>query len=143
MTARDGPDRAPGPWYVLIVDDQEHVRTVLRRYLAHAGHDVATAAGAPEALSLIETRAPDLVLLDRAMPEISVDRLVTLIRDRAPATRIVVLSGFGTSSAPQESISAVDGMLAKPVALQELLTALTRIMATPAADPHGRTDPTT
>jgi PAS domain S-box-containing protein len=140
LAAGDGSDRASGPWHVLIVDDQEHVRTVLRRYLAHAGHDVATAASGPEALGLIEMRAPDLVLLDRAMPEMSADRLVTLIRDRAPATRVVMLSGFGTMPAPQETVPPVDGVLAKPVALKELLAALTRIMA-PDAD--GQTGPTT
>jgi PAS domain S-box-containing protein len=124
----DGADRSHGPWHVLIVDDEEHVRTVLRRYLSHAGHDVASAASAPDALAIVEARAPDLVLLDRAMPEMSGDRLASLIRDRAPATRIVMLSGFGVTPAADETIPVVDGMIAKPVRLNELLSAIGRVM---------------
>jgi PAS domain S-box-containing protein len=129
--AGDSVERTHGPWRVLIVEDEEHVRTVLRRYLSHAGHDVATAASAPEALALIDTRLPDLVLVDRAMPEMSGDRLVTLIRDRAPETRIVMLSGFGVTPAADEAIPQVDGMIAKPVRLNELLSALGRVMDGP------------
>jgi CheY-like chemotaxis protein len=132
--AGEGVDRSHGPWHILIVDDEEHVRTVLRRYLSHAGHDVASAGSAPEALSIVERRAPDLVLLDRAMPEMSGDRLATLIRDRAPETRIVMLSGFGAAPAADETMPDVDAMLAKPVRLNELLAAIGRVMA--AGDEH-------
>lgn len=137
-TAGAGADRPHRPWHVLIVDDEEHVRTVLRRYLSHAGHDVASVASAPEALSVIESRAPDLVLLDRAMPEMSGDRLATLIRDRAPDTRIMMLSGFGVTPAAGESMPDVDGMIAKPVRLSELLSAIGRVMEAS----HGDADET-
>ena len=139
-TAGDGADRPHGPWHVLIVDDEEHVRTVLRRYLSHAGHDVASAASAPEALSIIETRAPDLVLLDRAMPEMSGDQLATLIRDRAPATRIVMLSGFGVTPAADETMPEVDGMIAKPVRQRCLPSAIGRVMEANASDADEKYD---
>jgi len=140
------PDAPRGPWHVLIVDDQEHVRTVLRRYLSHAGHDVVTAASAPEALSAIDVCAPDLVLLDRAMPEMSGDELVALIRYRVPATRIILLSGFGVTPAADEAMPRVDGMLAKPVRIDELLAAIGHVMDTPAdlaEHPAEGNDPTT
>lgn len=124
----DATIRAHGPWHVLVVDDEEHVRTVLRRFLSHAGHDVVTAGSAAEALSVIEARLPDLVLLDRAMPDMSGDQLMTLIRDRAPSIRIVMLSGFGITPAADETMPRADGMLAKPVRLHDLLSAIRRVM---------------
>ena len=126
--AGERPAGLHGPWHVLIVDDEEHVRTVLSRCLSHAGHDVASVASATGALSIIETRAPDLVLLDRAMPEMSGDQLAPLIRDRAPEIRILMLSGFGATLAAGEVMPDVDGMIAKPVRLNELLSAIGRVM---------------
>jgi len=53
---------------ILIVDDSEDIRVLLKRILANAGYDVAEAAGGEEALCRAEAMRPDLVLLDIVMP---------------------------------------------------------------------------
>ncbi len=53
---------------ILIVDDSEDIRVLLRRILVKAGYDVAEATGAEEALSRAEALRPDLILLDIVMP---------------------------------------------------------------------------
>jgi PAS domain S-box-containing protein len=135
VLAPDDALASGGPWRVLVVDDEEHVRTVLRGFLAHGGHRVSSAANATDALLIVEAQPLDLVLLDRAMPDMSGDRLATLIRDRAPAVKILMLSGFGTTPTTDGTIPDVDGMLGKPVRLDELRAAIARVMrVTPA--PH-------
>jgi CheY-like chemotaxis protein/anti-sigma regulatory factor (Ser/Thr protein kinase) len=127
------PHRPNGPWRVLVVDDEEHVRTVLRGYLSHAGHEVTCVATALDALKRIARHEPDLVVLDRAMPDMSGDRLAMLIRDLAPETRLLMLSGFGSTLVADDQPPDVDGILAKPIRIDELLHAVTRVM-----DPAGR-----
>ena len=53
---------------VLIVDDESYVREVLRDFLTNMGDEVATAASAAEALELVPTFQPDVILTDMKMP---------------------------------------------------------------------------
>jgi CheY-like chemotaxis protein/anti-sigma regulatory factor (Ser/Thr protein kinase) len=126
---RPGHHHPNGPWRILVVDDDEHVRTVLRGYLTHAGHEVTGAETALDALKSIAREEPDLVLLDRALPDMSGDRLAMLIRDLSPAIRILMVSGFGAMRNGDDELPDVDGILAKPIRIAELLGAVTRVMA--------------
>ncbi|HXV85345.1 MAG TPA: response regulator, partial [Gemmatimonadales bacterium] len=91
------PDRATGPApgtdsatagsaRILIVDDEEGNRELLRRRLEREGYAVAVAAGGREALAAVEREPLDLVLLDMMMPDMSGDEVLARIKDR-PATR--------------------------------------------------------
>lgn len=62
------PEADPIPGRILVVDDEESGREVLRRRLENAGHTVMTAADGHEALSLLADHPVDLVLLDVLMP---------------------------------------------------------------------------
>ena len=54
---------------ILVVDDDSEVRMTTRDFLASRGHAVSVAAGGREALAMLETVNPDVVLLDVAMPD--------------------------------------------------------------------------
>ena len=66
------------PGKVLIVDDEPEVRQVLLEFLSSRGYDVSVASGGAEAVALVESTRPDLVLLDVAMP--GMDGVETLKR---------------------------------------------------------------
>jgi CheY-like chemotaxis protein len=127
-SGRQAEDGA-GPWNVLVVDDEDRIRTVIRGFLAHDGHTVISAGSAAEALACVESRQIDLVVLDLAMPDMSGDRLATLIRDRAPSIRILMLSGFGAAPAAGALMPDVDGILAKPIRLEDLRSGIARVMS--------------
>ena len=63
---------------VLVVDDEPEVRQVLLEFLSSRGYDVTGVSGGAEALAIVRTLKPDLVLLDVAMPDM--DGLETLKR---------------------------------------------------------------
>lgn len=63
---------------VLVVDDEPEVRQVLLEFLSSRGYDVTAASGGAEAVALVESVRPDLVLLDVSMPEM--DGVETLRR---------------------------------------------------------------
>lgn len=67
-----------GAGKILVVDDDPEVRMATRDFLMSKGHDVTVAEGGREALRLVETINPDVVLLDVAMPDM--DGMETLRR---------------------------------------------------------------
>ena len=82
---------------VLIADDHAVVRQGLRTYLELQDdvEVVAEAADGREAVAAAERLAPDVVLLDLAMPELDGVAALGELRERAPAARVIVLTSFG------------------------------------------------
>ena len=89
---------------VLIVDDERHVREVLRDFLTSMGDEVATAASAAEALELVPTFQPDVILTDMKMPGAapqSSARLVSLqFPDRSSDLEFARPAGHSILAAP-------------------------------------------
>ena len=106
---------------VLIVDDEDRIREVLSTYLRCDGHSVVTAASGREALEKFRRHRFDLVVIDRAMPEMSGDQTAQFIKQTNQNVPVILLTGFGalievTGAQPQ----AVDVVLSKPVTLDVL-----------------------
>lgn len=120
----DGDAGPPHPIDVLIVDDDHDHRSVLARGLEALGHRVVEAEDGAAALAALEVRAPDVMLLDFAMPGMNGAEVALAVRERWPDLTIVFTSGFADTKA----ILAVEGedarILRKPFRLGELLQAL-------------------
>jgi len=67
------------PW-VLIVDDEEHMRSLVACYVEQMGYDVTTVSNAEEALAILETMAFDVVITDALMPRMDGYRLCYEVR---------------------------------------------------------------
>jgi CheY-like chemotaxis protein len=80
---------AMSPGKVLVVDDEPEVRQVLLEFLSSRGYDVSVASGGAEAVVLVESIKPDLVLLDVAMP--GMDGVETLKRIVAIEPHLAVI----------------------------------------------------
>ena len=77
------------PGKVLVVDDEPEVRQVLIEFLSGRGYDVIPATRGAEAVAIVESDKPDLVLLDVAMPDM--DGVETLKRINAIAPDLAVI----------------------------------------------------
>ena len=88
---------------VLLVEDDQIVARVIKDGLADLGADseVETAAAGEEALRLIEHRAWDLVLTDHCMPGMTGLELIEVLKTRAPATRTILITAYGTDELEQ------------------------------------------
>ena len=95
MTARLlSPTMAtPGQRRVLVVDDEPAVRTCLTILLESVGYDVDAAQDGIEALLLISTNTPDIVISDLNMPGMSGVDLLSEIRRRFPQVVTIAMSG--------------------------------------------------
>jgi CheY-like chemotaxis protein len=75
---------------VLIVDDEEDIRVLLRNQLEHAGYEVAgEAADGIEALAMCETERPDAVILDLLMPRMNGFETIPKLRTKYPKIAVV------------------------------------------------------
>lgn len=110
---------------ILVVDDEEMVRSVLARLLTLRNHTVVEAASGPEALSLVESEAFDIVFADQAMPEMSGRELAGELRDRYPELPIVLLTGDTEVGMPDE---VVDKVMGKPFQLAGLQNAIRELL---------------
>ena len=112
---------------VLIADDHAVVRQGLRTYLElQADIDVvAEAADGDAAVTEAARLAPDVVLLDLAMPRLDGVAALRLLRERAPAARVIVLTSFGEDERLFDALRAgAAGFLLKDTEPAELLRAI-------------------
>lgn len=80
---------------ILVVDDNEQMRELLRLILETAGHEIAEAADGKVALDLLGAAPAELVITDIIMPEMEGIDLIMAIRTRYPGVRIIAISGGG------------------------------------------------
>ena len=109
--------------YVLIVDDDDDIRTVMRYALEADGYDVVTAASGAAALATLEsTGRPAVVLLDLMMPDMSGGELLAAFRAKAAwATLPVVLVSGDTALEQRARDLRASDALAKPIQLERNL----------------------
>ncbi|NML06649.1 response regulator transcription factor [Sphingomonas sp. G-3-2-10] len=109
----------PRPTKILIVEDDTHIRRLLRAALQRAGHGVVEAATAREGLSLLDIEKPDAVLLDLGLPDRDGLELIQLIRPKAAV--LVVSAREDTAEKVAALDLGADDYLTKPFDTEELL----------------------
>jgi two-component system NtrC family sensor kinase len=124
------PNPAESTRTILVVDDDDHIRALLRIWFAALGFEVVAAAGGGEALALLGSREYDVVICDLLMPNMTGDELFRLCRERWPevARHFVFLSG-GPRGLPAVDFAAASGQpcLAKPCRLAEMQAAIEQV----------------
>jgi CheY-like chemotaxis protein len=107
---------------VLVAEDESAVRESVRRILERAGYTVIEARHGADALLLWRERRDEiaLVLTDLVMPEMRGGELAAAIREVAPDTRVVYMSGYASDSA-RATMSPDDVLLTKPFDADSLL----------------------
>jgi len=109
---------------VLIVDDEPHIRRLLRTALERNGYEIAEAAGAREALDRIIGWQPEVVLLDLGLPDRDGLELIPLIRKRSRATLLVISAREATDQKVTALDLGADDYVTKPFDTEELLARL-------------------
>ncbi len=115
---------------ILVVDDEDALRTVLSGELVSEGYEVRTAADGDEAISNIQKESFDLVLLDIKMPRMNGFEVLKFIKEKFPRTRVVMLTGFADlKNAIESKKLGAEDFVSKPYDLVDLLTTIERVLS--------------
>ncbi len=110
---------------VLVVDDDEAIRTALERALSLEGFAVTTVDGGLAALNAVEREQPDIVVLDVAMPDLDGVAVTRRLRGGGETLPILILSARDEIDDRVAGLQAgADDYLVKPFALAELVARL-------------------
>jgi CheY-like chemotaxis protein len=135
------PRRAPSGTRVLVVDDEDDIRRLLRRVLVERGYDVVEAAKGLEALALVRDQTPDVIVLDAMLPEVHGFDICRRIKGskRYGHIPIVMVSaiyrGWRFAQDLRESYG-VDVFLEKPFKVSDVVGAIERAVAGRAGEHH-------
>jgi signal transduction histidine kinase/ActR/RegA family two-component response regulator len=144
--AVEAPSKASGAGEVvsvrrlLVIDDEDAVRETLVQLLLTAGHQVLEAPSGAVGLQILEQSPVDCVLTDLGMPEMIGWEVARRVKARRPDLPVVLLTGWGeqvAGGAGPEDGSVVDRILGKPVRLDEILTVIADLTATPRRAPNS------
>jgi ActR/RegA family two-component response regulator len=115
---------------ILVVDDDEQVRTFLSRGLSErGGFSVEVAGTAEDALRKIENAVFDLVLVDLKLPDMDGLQLITEILKSNPKILTVLLTGYGSIDSAVEAMKrGASDYLTKPADLDKMLVCLRRVL---------------
>ncbi len=106
---------------VLIVDDEPPIRKLLRMGLRTQGYQVLEAPNGKSALTMLGEH-PDLIILDLGLPDMDGHELLAILRSRAEAVPIVVLSSRGDEAGKVRALDlGADDYVTKPFGMEELL----------------------
>lgn len=111
--------------HVLIIDDDDNLRTSFERLLLSEGYSVSTAPSAESGINQIEKRLPDLVVLDMQMPGMTGLEAFDVIHQMAPKLPVIIMTAYGTTETAIETIKkgAFDYIL-KPFDIPSLLNVI-------------------
>ena len=114
---------------VLVVDDEERIRSSLRGILGDEGFRVLDTGDPAGVMDLIARENPALVLLDIWMPEIDGIELLRRIKSERPETRVIMISGHGNiqNAVAATRLGAAD-FIEKPFSVSGLLTSIERVL---------------
>jgi len=108
---------------ILVIDDDESVRTVFSTKLADEGYAVDAVANGKQAIEMSNRKFYELALIDIKIPDMEGTKLLTAMKEAIPKMRKIIITGHADL---QNAITAVnngaDGYLIKPVDLNILVT---------------------
>ena len=115
-----------GALTLLLVDDDDVLRERLGRALAQRGFEVSLAANGEEAIAIARRDAPEYAVVDLRMPGGSGIDVLDALRAIDPATRVLMLTGYGSiATAVEATRRGAVGYLSKPADADEVVAALT------------------
>ncbi len=114
---------------VLVVDDEESLRLVLKSFLKRDGYEVEVASSGKEALSLVESFGPDFILTDVRMPKMGGLDLLSTLKAKGIETTVIVMSAYGNVDLAIEAIKAgAYDYIQKPFKAEEVLLTLRKAL---------------
>ena len=115
---------------ILVVDDDDAIRLVLRIALEYNGYEVVEAQNGCEGLQRYEAVPVDLVITDMQMPQMDGRQMLIELRRRSPKAKVIAISGRWQALTAAGTCSA-QRIFEKPFRVREILGAVAELISTP------------
>ena len=109
---------------ILIIDDEEELRDMLRLTLEAVGHDIEMASDGQDGLERYREKPADLVITDIVMPRKDGLETIEELRRDHPDVKIIALAAYGDSLLPMATDLGADDAMRKPFSRRDLLEAV-------------------
>lgn len=120
------------PLKVLVIDDEMPIREMLFRALTDMDIMVTLAKNAEEGLTQCKADNYDVIFLDYVLPEMNGDKLIPVIKEHSPSSKIIFISGWDSSPQKKKNLeSSVHAWIDKPFNLTQILNCLNEISTMP------------
>lgn len=115
---------------ILVIDDEKATLSMFRLFLDAYGYDVYTAENGKEGIEIFRKEKPVIVLTDIKMPGIDGLAVLQQVKEIAPQTEVIVITGHGDTALAEQAIAldAVD-FISKPIKKEALDAALEKARA--------------
>ncbi len=123
---------------MLVVEDEDDVRRLVRVLLERAGHEVSEASNGLEALRRIQSAQPDLIVLDVTMPELDGWQTLERIRDVSDVPVLMLTARAGELDKVRGLKGGADDYVTKPFGRQELLARVEALLRRTSGPPEVR-----
>jgi DNA-binding response OmpR family regulator len=125
---------------VLVVEDDEQSLALMERVLSRHGHEPLTTRTGADALRLLRSERPDIVLLDLGLPDVDGRTTLERMRDITDVPIMIVTGRGGEQDAVGALRAGADDYVTKPYGIQEVLARVDALLrrARPAAEPPSR-----
>ena len=118
---------------ILVVDDEEVMRSFLSDILADAGYNVQVAATGGEALESVQKLQPNLIILDIVLPDIGGSDVASRLKENPSTTNIPIIFLSGIITKQEEGTvgkeTSKQCILAKPIERKDLLEMVRRVLS--------------
>lgn len=123
VTSMDSPS-------VLIVDDDANVRRTFADILRNKGYLTTAVTTGQKAIDQLQIRFYNVVLLDYMLPDLSMDDVLEVIKQRYPLTITIIVTGYSSATTAIDCASAgVNGYMVKPIDMNDLLSRIREALA--------------
>ena len=125
---------------VLIVDDEQNIRSLLAYSLGKAGYEVLEAADGLTAMGLVSERRPDLVVLDVMMPGMDGHEVLMRLRAAGDTSRmpVIMLTARGADADKVYGLNmGADDYMSKPFSVNELMARVRALLRRASPEPEG------
>ena len=105
---------------ILVVDDEKEVTLTLKGLFSALGHDMLTAQNGDDAIRLIDTQKPALVLLDVRMPGVDGIEILKKLRREKSGSKVIIITTYAKETKEEVEALGIDGFFPKPIDLNAL-----------------------
>ncbi len=125
------------PYKILIIDDEKLIRWALEQHLVKQGYQVATAESAEKGLVLLTEDAPDLLLLDNCLPDMTGIQLLEKLHVREQRFKVIMITAYDMEETAVKTMNlGAYEYISKPFNLEELTALIKKTLDTEHPGPE-------